>query len=116
MSGELIVREIARGDYEAWLPLWDGYNTFYGRSGPTALDPVDFALAGPAEWRGGVAKAPGNGILATTLPVECGVNRVILRSTPVAGKIALVAKSGSLKPATLALESKPVAITDGLMR
>jgi GNAT superfamily N-acetyltransferase len=20
-----------------WLPLWDGYNAFYGRSGPTAL-------------------------------------------------------------------------------
>ena len=22
-----------------WLPLWDGYNAFYGRSGPTALPP-----------------------------------------------------------------------------
>jgi GNAT superfamily N-acetyltransferase len=21
-----------------WRPLWDGYNAFYGRSGPTALD------------------------------------------------------------------------------
>jgi GNAT superfamily N-acetyltransferase len=33
------VRELTPGDYEAWLPLWDGYNAFYGREGPTALDP-----------------------------------------------------------------------------
>jgi len=43
-DGDLIVREIARGDYDAWLPLWDGYNTFYGRSGPTALDPAITAV------------------------------------------------------------------------
>ncbi|HUA81049.1 MAG TPA: GNAT family N-acetyltransferase [Dyella sp.] len=24
-------------DLAAWLPLWDGYNAFYGRKGPTAL-------------------------------------------------------------------------------
>ena len=34
----LIVREIAPGDHEQWLPLWLGYNAFYGRSGETALD------------------------------------------------------------------------------
>ena len=34
---ELTVRPIGRGDHAAWLPLWDGYNAFYGRSGPTAL-------------------------------------------------------------------------------
>lgn len=33
----LLVRPIERGDYPHWRPLWDGYNTFYGRSGPTAL-------------------------------------------------------------------------------
>jgi GNAT superfamily N-acetyltransferase len=36
MSG-MTVREIAPGDYEQWLPLWIGYNEFYGRVGPTAL-------------------------------------------------------------------------------
>jgi len=25
------------GDFDAWLELWDGYNAFYGRHGPTAL-------------------------------------------------------------------------------
>ena len=39
MSSELIIRPVARQDYEQWLPLWDGYNAFYERSGPTALDP-----------------------------------------------------------------------------
>lgn len=39
MSGNLTIRPVARHDYEQWLPLWDGYNAFYGRSGPTALDP-----------------------------------------------------------------------------
>lgn len=33
-----LTRPIRRGDYEQWRPLWDGYNAFYGRSGPTALD------------------------------------------------------------------------------
>lgn len=36
---DLIVRPAARADYERWLPLWDGYNAFYGRSGETALAP-----------------------------------------------------------------------------
>ncbi|SFB86473.1 Ribosomal protein S18 acetylase RimI [Polaromonas sp. OV174] len=31
------VRPIAASDFEAWLPLWQGYNQFYGRSGATAL-------------------------------------------------------------------------------
>ena len=33
----LIIRPVRRDDFEPWLPLWDGYNAFYGRSGPTAL-------------------------------------------------------------------------------
>ena len=33
----LTVRDIATTDLAAWKPLWDGYNAFYGRQGPTAL-------------------------------------------------------------------------------
>src|SRR5450432_29392 len=33
----LIIMQIARTDYDQWLPLWAGYNAFYGRSGATAL-------------------------------------------------------------------------------
>ncbi len=37
MSDNLAVRFVQRSDFDRWLPLWDGYNAFYGRSGPTAL-------------------------------------------------------------------------------
>jgi GNAT superfamily N-acetyltransferase len=40
----LSIRPLAKTDYAQWLPLWDGYNTFYGRSGPTALDPAITAM------------------------------------------------------------------------
>jgi GNAT superfamily N-acetyltransferase len=33
------IRPITETDHAQWLPLWDGYNAFYGRSGATALDP-----------------------------------------------------------------------------
>jgi GNAT superfamily N-acetyltransferase len=33
------VRTVRRADYLAWKDLWDGYNAFYGREGPTALAP-----------------------------------------------------------------------------
>jgi GNAT superfamily N-acetyltransferase len=37
MSDDIIIRPVTQGDYDQWLPLWDGYNAFYGRSGATAL-------------------------------------------------------------------------------
>jgi GNAT superfamily N-acetyltransferase len=37
MSNDLTIRFVNRQDYDRWLPLWDGYNAFYGRSGATAL-------------------------------------------------------------------------------
>ena len=37
MAGEFLIREAVRGDFDRWLGLWDGYNAFYGRTGPTAL-------------------------------------------------------------------------------
>ncbi len=44
MSGDLAIRFVTRQDYAQWLPLWDGYNAFYGRSGPTALAPEITAM------------------------------------------------------------------------
>jgi GNAT superfamily N-acetyltransferase len=37
MSHTLEVRPVQRDDFGNWLPLWEGYNAFYGRTGPTAL-------------------------------------------------------------------------------
>jgi len=39
MSAAIKVRPVQPADLIAWMPLWDGYNAFYGRSGPTALRP-----------------------------------------------------------------------------
>jgi GNAT superfamily N-acetyltransferase len=44
MSSEPNVRSVTRQDYDQWLPLWDGYNAFYGRSGATALAPAITAM------------------------------------------------------------------------
>jgi len=85
-----------------------------GRRCPTALNLVRFALSGPAEWRGGLAQGPGNYILAKSLPVEGGVNRVLVRSTTQAGKITLTATADGLTPATISLASQPVAVRAGL--
>lgn len=37
MSQALNIRPVRPSDYAAWLPLWEGYNAFYGRIGSTAL-------------------------------------------------------------------------------
>lgn len=37
MVDALTVRPVARSDFAAWLPLWQGYNAFYGRAGASAL-------------------------------------------------------------------------------
>ena len=37
MPPVLTVRPVAREDFAQWLPLWEGYNAFYGRVGATAL-------------------------------------------------------------------------------
>jgi len=39
MATDLTFRSIVPKDYDQWLPLWEGYNAFYGRIGPTALAP-----------------------------------------------------------------------------
>ena len=36
---DILIRPLSPDDLDAWLPLWQGYNAFYGRSGDTALAP-----------------------------------------------------------------------------
>ncbi len=85
-----------------------------GRRCPTALNLINFSLAGPAEWRGGIAQGPDNYILAKSLPVENGVNRVIIRALPQAGKIVVRATADGLKSAAVEIGSRPVQVTAGL--
>ena len=44
MADDVTIRFVTRDDYAQWLPLWDGYNAFYERSGPTALAPEITAM------------------------------------------------------------------------
>lgn len=37
MAEAVQVRPVERQDHAAWLPLWQGYNAYYGRAGETAL-------------------------------------------------------------------------------
>jgi GNAT superfamily N-acetyltransferase len=37
MSEGLMIRAAAPSDFDEWLPLWEGYNAFYERTGTTAL-------------------------------------------------------------------------------
>jgi hypothetical protein len=85
-----------------------------GNRCPTALDVINFKLSGPAEWRGGIAQGPDNYILSRSLPVENGVNRVIIRSKTQAGKVALTASADGLKPASVEIVSRPVKSEGGL--
>jgi GNAT superfamily N-acetyltransferase len=33
----MVIREARQSDFDAWLPLWEGYNLFYERVGPAAI-------------------------------------------------------------------------------
>jgi len=87
-----------------------------GQRCPLANDMVDFTLEGPAEWRGGIAQGPGNYAFATSLPVECGITRVLVRSTTEAGEIKLTAKAQGLGIATESWTTIPVEVVNGLSK
>ncbi len=81
---------------------------------PIAHDSVYFTLKGAATWRGGMSNIENNGILSYMLPVECGVNRVLVRSTDFAGKVTLTATAKGLKETNLTLYTVPVKYKNGL--
>ena len=85
-----------------------------GRRCPTDLSTIHFELEGPATWRGGMAQGPDNYILSRDLPVECGVNRVIIRSGTEGGVIRLSATAEGLQPAVVTFSSRPFVVRDGL--
>ncbi len=85
-----------------------------GRRCPLDDRTIHFEVEGPAEWRGGLALGPENYILSHDLPVECGVNRALLRSTRRNGRIVVRATAEGVKDAIIVLKTHPVKITDGL--
>lgn len=85
-----------------------------GNRCPLANDLIHFTVEGPAEWRGGIAQGPDNYILSEKLPVECGVNRALLRSSVTAGKVVVRAEAEGLASASLELVSSPIEVQNGL--
>jgi hypothetical protein len=102
-----------------------------GRRCPLDDRMVHFQLEGEATWIGGIAtrnnqamQRPDDGnreglldaaatknisdnyVGAMSLPVECGVNRVLVRTTAKAGKIRLKATAEGVKPATIGVNSQ----------
>ena len=70
-----------------------------GRRCPLDDRMVHFQLWGEARWIGGIETD------AMSLPVECGVNRVLVRTTTNAGEICLSAYAEGVKPVYIEVES-----------
>jgi beta-galactosidase len=85
-----------------------------GQRCPLADDMISFEVKGPVEFIGGITQESENHIRTQKLPVECGVNRILIRSTRQAGPVMITVKSGDLISDTLSLESKKVEILNGL--
>jgi beta-galactosidase len=68
-----------------------------GNRCPTAMNGIDFKVEGQGTFIGGIAQGPDNYIGANSLPVECGVNRILVKSTDKEGSIKITASSESLK-------------------
>lgn len=85
-----------------------------GNRCPLANNLITFSLDGEAVWLGGIAQGPDNYILSETLPVECGINRVMFRSTTNAGNITMIAKSKGLQTDSIKIHTKPFMVKHGL--
>ena len=109
-----------------------------GRRCPLDDRMIHFKLDGEATWIGGIAtrnnqtlqcpddnrpeglldaaatkNISDNYVGATSLPVECGVNRVLVRTTTAAGTIRLTASADGLQPATIEVKSSPSLLGQG---
>ena len=108
-----------------------------GRRCPLDDRMVNFELKGEAQWVGGIAvrnnqslqrpddnrpeglldaaatkNISDNYVGATSLPVECGVNRVLVRTTTKAGVIRLTAQAEGLTKAEIKVKTKRVKSDD----
>jgi beta-galactosidase len=85
-----------------------------GNRCPTFQQRIDFTTTGPAIWRGGYNSGKAHSTNNTYLDLECGINRVSLRSTTTAGTIRVEGKVAGLEPSSIELASQPVEIRDGM--
>lgn len=81
-----------------------------GRRCPLDDRMLHFELQGKGEWLGGIAAdaSKGNYIRLKNLPLECGVSRVLLRSTTEAGAMTLRVSAEGLSADSVTLTTKAV--------
>ena len=84
-----------------------------GQRCPTFQQRVDFALEGPGIWRGGYNSGKIKSTNNPYLDLECGINRVAVRSTLSDGEIVVRATCEGLRPASITLNARPVKIDGG---
>ena len=87
-----------------------------GERCPTFQKRVDFTCDGPAIWRGGYNSGETNTINHKHLDLECGINRVAVRSTLDPGEIIVTASCQGLKGGSITVQSHPFPITNGYSR
>ena len=84
-----------------------------GERCPTFQQRVDFGISGPGIWRGGYNSGKTNSINNQFLDLECGINRVAVRSTETPGAISVTVHGADLKPATTTIVSKNFPTKNG---
>jgi beta-galactosidase len=84
-----------------------------GERCPTFQQRVDFECTGPAIWRGGYNSGKTNSINNKYLDLECGINRVAVRSMLQPGTIIVTAKCDGLKSGSVTIQSRPFAFENG---
>ena len=81
---------------------------------PTFQARVDFAVTGPATWRGGYNSGKLDSINNAFLELEAGINRVAVRAVREPGRITVRAESAGLKPAAITIDSAAFDAPGGL--
>jgi beta-galactosidase len=84
-----------------------------GERCPTFQQRVDFDTTGPAVWRGGYNSGKIKSTNNTYLDLECGINRVAVRATRVAGAVTVKVTGAGLKPAGITLHSSAFPAANG---
>jgi beta-galactosidase len=86
-----------------------------GERCPTFQQRVDFDITGPGVWRGGYNSGKTNSTNNRFLDLECGINRVAVRSTRVPGTIIVSARSAGLTPSSVTLTTTGLTAKEGLV-
>ena len=87
-----------------------------GERCPTFQKRVDFTCSGPGIWRGGYNSGEADTINQKHLDLECGINRVAVRSTLESGEITVAASCLGLQGGNVAIQSHPFPVTNGYSR